>query len=1184
MHSDKKLTKEDTWRPADLRRYIREEERGDFRKRDESERKHHRGDSIEKRTRDQEKEYRREKDNIRERTDENVKDRYSERRKEGSRDRREERDKDREKRRERDRQGDVNKYVDDYRENKDRRRDREERHDRERDKERSRDKEKERVRDREKYYEEEKGRRREERDKERSRDKEKERVREKEKYYDEEKDRRREERDKERSRDKEKERAREREKYYDEEKDRRREERDKERSRDKERERAREREKYYEEEKDRRREERDKEKSRDKEKERVREKEKYYEEEKDRRREERDKERRREERDREHRNERERRRNEPSGEEGRDRIEKYERNQRDRHQERERHKDEYEVKRSEKERRERPADRTHSELNEERDYREERRKDKDERERRHKDRRNYDDKQKPDSDSREHQDLRKSSEEVLDHRSDRERTERDKYKDRRYQEERDPERNDRDKAKTKKSASETSHSHKTTIETEDVVMVSGHQAPSLKYVGDTEAPITSDQDAAEPEYEDDFEDYEEDFEEMDESANDSEEERQLSEEKEELSDKRREEIKAIQRAMDEENERMGTAQSRQSPIREEEDRPKWSRGSEKNQSKTSQRGKFINFVAAKQREINKKVATQQKKRSTELLRLIDLDFSVTSSLLDLPPVNEYDMYIRNFGTANTKQAYVQCNEDNADRDIQTEEIELCEKWTQHPPEHYGACGDPNLTQDPQNRTVNEINFDSKRLTAFLLSASQVMVVLLEEDQAERESLRKLQSQTDTLSFSDGSLQLNTKLPFLYGRSISLIHFSQVQRHTMMSVHKPTTKPSAVRLDSCTVICIWNIWEPSKPQKILVYESEVLCCCFSPGKAILVFAGTSVGSVVLWDLREQACNHYRITIGEDEWTLRQPSFSTDAVMAGSGHLSSVTSVEVVPSAIAGGLRPEVPLLASEEESTGLSFQLASLDESGVLNFWVVVELPKANESGSQTDLGLRPGGKVKLLHSSSLLTTERVSQREATKTGPLQTLQLKFLPSDSNHFFIGTNMGIVSHGTSHGLRALPKFYRFHEGGVRPVDVNSISFSPFRQHLFLVGCGDGSIRLHVVSYEQPLTEWNNLTAGEPVVSVQWAQTRSTVFCVLDAASNFHIWDLLKNETEPVVTERINADRVTAMATFGDSGQQNTYSGVALAHESGKIEIQYFTKNLTVPSPAEDEKLECLMKEAF
>lgn len=42
-------------------------------------------------------------------------------------------------------------------------------------------------------------------------------------------------------------------------------------------------------------------------------------------------------------------------------------------------------------------------------------------------------------------------------------------------------------------------------------------------------------------------------------------------------------------------------------------------------------------------------------RSAKLLRLIDLDFSFTFSLLDLPPVSEYDMYIRNFGRRNTKQ-------------------------------------------------------------------------------------------------------------------------------------------------------------------------------------------------------------------------------------------------------------------------------------------------------------------------------------------------------------------------------------------------------------------------------------------------------------------------------------------------------------------------------------------------
>lgn len=47
-----------------------------------------------------------------------------------------------------------------------------------------------------------------------------------------------------------------------------------------------------------------------------------------------------------------------------------------------------------------------------------------------------------------------------------------------------------------------------------------------------------------------------------------------------------------------------------------------------------------------------------RKRSTELLRLIDLDFSATFSILNLPPVSEYDMYIRSFGTANTRQVSI----------------------------------------------------------------------------------------------------------------------------------------------------------------------------------------------------------------------------------------------------------------------------------------------------------------------------------------------------------------------------------------------------------------------------------------------------------------------------------------------------------------------------------------------
>uniref|UniRef100_A0A3P8ULV8 Dynein 2 intermediate chain 1 n=1 Tax=Cynoglossus semilaevis TaxID=244447 RepID=A0A3P8ULV8_CYNSE len=585
-------------------------------------------------------------------------------------------------------------------------------------------------------------------------------------------------------------------------------------------------------------------------------------------------------------------------------------------------------------------------------------------------------------------------------------------------------------------------------------------------------------------------DYEEDFEDFNPSEDESESEFEAT--TEEVTAEKKKEIESIQRAMKEENQRVGVAQS--------------PRGGDQGHPSTPisflrlgpapQPGRFIDFVAAKQ------------KRSAELLRLMELDFSLTTSLLDLPPVNEYDRYIRTFGNTNTTQVYVQCHEDRPDRDVQTEEVEVGEKWTQHPAEHCGPCGG-------QVRSV------------FTMSP-KVVVILLEDDEAERTSLRNLQSQSPKLSFSDGGVQLNTQLPFLCGRPVSLVQFSQVQRHIMMSLHLPTAQPTDAHLDSCTVICVWNIWEPSRPQKVLVYESEVQCCCFSPGKPWLVCAGTSVGSLLLWDLREPAANHHRLRMEDQDWTFRQPTFST-------------------------GTR--LWLVEGEPKTTKdltLTFHHYSLLQ-------VVLELPKANDSGSSTDLGLRPGGRVKLLHSSSLHTAER--------TGPSQNLHLKFLPSDSNHFFIGTNMGLVRHGTSHGLKASPQVYRFQEAGVRPVEVTSIHFSPFRPDLFLVGCSDGCIRLHAVSQEQPVSQWRSSTAGQAVVSLHWAQTRATLFCVLDSASILYIWDLMRDDTEPVITERLSADRVTAMTVFGDSGPQSTYSGLALVEQSGNIVLQYFSRNWSV-----------------
>ncbi|XP_026071354.1 WD repeat-containing protein 60 isoform X1 [Carassius auratus] len=905
---------------------------------------------------------------------------------------------------------------------------------------------------------------------------------------------------------------------------------------------------------------------------------------------EKDRDRRRAERDREPKSETDRRKEErrdrEKDERERDKERERERRERHRARESEQRRHEYEEKQRDGERRVRRSDKEHS-GHKEKEHRRER----EDREKRRRDKESH---VAHTSHSREveqqHQE-RKESKDVFhsikdgDREKAREREERDKRREKGHKEASESKRSDRERKH--KDSSGHDLSERINRDKEEPTKIPQLTWRSIQAeMSDPEIPVENEENKQSSkdhnDYEEDFEDYEEDFEDVDEEEDDNEEEekeehdKKLREVKRELSPKRREEIEAVQRAIDEENERIYSARSKattaESAVTQRE----------RNSDRSRTHGKIIDFVSAKQREVSQKVAKKQKQRSEELLRLIDLDFSITFSLLDLPPVNEYDMYIKNFGTANTKQAYVQCNEDNTDRDIQTEEVNMTDKWTQHPPEANAACGGSKASEDSADESTSRINTNSQRLTAFLRSAAQVMAVLIEENMAESNSVKRLRSQTDALSFSDGCIQLNTKLPFLHGRQVSLLQFSQVQRQTLLSVHPPSSKSSAVRLDSETIICVWNIWEPSRPQKILLYESEVRCCCFSPGKVTLVFAGTEIGSVVVWDLREHSGTHVNLVVGKELWTLRYPTFSTDAVLSVVGHLSPVVSIE--PVLATADTSSKSTLTADIDESLGLSFQLGSLDENGVLTLWVVVELQKGNDSGSQTDLGLRPGGKVKLLHSSSLQTTEKSPQDVIMGFGPPVSLQLKFLPSDSNHYFICTNMGLVRHGTRHSLKVLPKLYRSQFDSCRPVEVTALDFSPSGEPLFLVGCGDGTVRLHSVLREDPLMEWSGCSSGASILSVQWSPTRPAVFCVLDAASDLHIWDMTVKDHVPFVTENIHNDRVTAMAVFGEPAKQNTFSGVALAKQSGKVEIQYFKESLTVPNAYDKEKLKSFLDNAF
>ncbi|XP_051872006.1 cytoplasmic dynein 2 intermediate chain 1 isoform X5 [Pristis pectinata] len=584
-------------------------------------------------------------------------------------------------------------------------------------------------------------------------------------------------------------------------------------------------------------------------------------------------------------------------------------------------------------------------------------------------------------------------------------------------------------------------------------------------------------------YEDDFEDYEDDFEEGECEVEEEEEGEEKEQEKEEIPARQRAEIEAIQKAITAENEKISATWIRSNQKTNEEE-PK--KDFEESQSRGPVRGTYIDFVAAKQREISSKVACKQKKRSAELLRLIDLDFSVNFSMLDLPPLNEYDVYIKSFGRTNTKQAFVQSNEDDVDQDIQTDEIETVDKWTQHPGEGSLVCG----------------------------------------------------------------------------------------------VHSLPKEPGMVQVASYYIICVWNIWEPSFPQKVLICESEVQCCCFGPGNVLSVFAGTVDGSIVAWDLRECSVIHYNLQVGGQEWTLRFPTFTTDGILTAANHACAVKAIDPVSSASYDDCIG-LSLLTSQQGSSGLSFQLASLDESGLLNLWVVVELQKADLAGSLTDLGLIPGGKMKLIHSSAIDTIS-FFPRNLLQLGRPRTLSIKFLPSDPNHFFIGTDIGLVSRGTRHGLQAAPRLYKPQTSGAGPVQVTCIDFCHFGKTMFLVGCSDGTIRLHSVTKERPILQWNESTQGNPIQNLLWALTRPGMFFVLDTASHVYVWDLLQDVSKPVAEESLQNDsRIATMAILGDPEKPSASSGLMLAKQSGAIEMQYLQKKWSEPHLNELETLHYLLQ---
>ena len=346
-------------------------------------------------------------------------------------------------------------------------------------------------------------------------------------------------------------------------------------------------------------------------------------------------------------------------------------------------------------------------------------------------------------------------------------------------------------------------------------------------------------------------------------------------------------------------------------------------------------------AATAPKQLEQKTKKLQERRNAELMEIVQFE-SLSEGIFDLQSMNQYDEMMRKLQLNEAKNSSTQWNDDYLERECQTNDVEVAEKQVQWPE-------DLNVGKSAGMGGI------SRFLKRFLPTIEAV----LEENAGGKGRGVKLAGEQSSVKYISSSLTLQlpqdlaaAQYPGL-SSSISGVAFFP-QRTSLVAV-------SSV-FGAETLIWVWDL-QSNRPSKVLRADDVVTSLCIPSNSDYIVVCGTAVGSILLWDLRENGFNHPSIQTGSDTYYLREPTYSTEALVD-SGHFGSIER------------------LMELQQTDNRNFQVASLDSAGNLLSWSVIELPNADEAGSELDLGLRISGKMKLIRGSSALISGNLKQKEA----------------------------------------------------------------------------------------------------------------------------------------------------------------------------------------------------------
>ncbi|CAH0599439.1 unnamed protein product [Chrysodeixis includens] len=324
---------------------------------------------------------------------------------------------------------------------------------------------------------------------------------------------------------------------------------------------------------------------------------------------------------------------------------------------------------------------------------------------------------------------------------------------------------------------------------------------------------------------------------------------------------------------------------------------------------------FIDFTKSKENRRKKRIGDRLRQRAKDLLSIITLH-EMSYSLFEMKPIS-YDLYMATFGRSNYTQSAAQTFDDGITEEVQTDEVELENKWTQHPVEftkndicikekiesrRYSKNMEDYLTKftflTAQNSDVqrnNAINIDenyktdplriyfeqkdgvgpsemlpydtyktklknteynTQRLGKFLKKIESRISNVLNTNAGNTE-LSELK--VTNMPFSKGYVSISTKhitnenISFLSKTKITQMIFSETKSNLIMTVHRDTLK---IPDRKCT-ICLWDISVATRePIKILIAIDNIVVGRLRGATDGYFVAALRDGSIHLWDLAEQ----------------------------------------------------------------------------------------------------------------------------------------------------------------------------------------------------------------------------------------------------------------------------------------------------------------------------------------